>query len=64
MTKTDYKEILSKLNKKLTKKLEEIKKKSEMAKAMIRHTMTSDPRQDLIKHAAEEFRQEVKDNDK
>jgi len=67
MTKTDYKRIINKLNKKLTEKLELIRKKrdaQEAAKKDIRKMMEADPRKRLIESSAEEYRKEVRENDK
>ena len=67
MTKTDYKKIIGKLNKKLAEKLELIKKKKdaqEEAKKDIKKMMASDPRKRLIESAVEEYRKEIRENDK
>ena len=67
MTKTDYKKIIGKLNKKLAEKLELIKKKrdaQESAKDEVKKMMTVDPRKRLIEETADKFREEVRKNDK
>lgn len=67
MTKTDYKRLIGKLNKKLAEKLELIKKKQEAqesARETVKKMMTTDPRKRLIDETAEEYRKQVRDNDK
>lgn len=66
MTKTDYKKIISNLNKKLMEKLELIKKKKEeqeLAKDTVKNIMTVDPRQRLINDIAKQYREEIKEKD-
>ena len=66
MTKTDYQKVISKLNKKLEKKLElinKMKEAQEKARKTVKQMMTTDPRQRMIDEIAQKYRDEIREED-
>ena len=66
MTKTDYQKVISKLNKKLEKKLElinKMKEAQEKARKTVKQMMATDPRQRIIDEIAQKYRDEIREED-